>query len=125
MGRTVLDDPQGLFRQRREHELEERRKLYRSALLPHPDSSRPHSTLLPHPDSSRPHSTLLPHPDSSRLHSTLLPHPDSSRPHSTLLPHSDSSPPHPTALLPHPTPPDLAMQERATEGTAAESTPFW
>ncbi|XP_042823308.1 polyunsaturated fatty acid lipoxygenase ALOX15-like [Panthera tigris] len=29
-GRAVLDDPQGLFRQRREHELEERRKLYGS-----------------------------------------------------------------------------------------------
>ncbi|XP_039081729.1 polyunsaturated fatty acid lipoxygenase ALOX15-like, partial [Hyaena hyaena] len=32
-GRTVVDDPQGLFKQHREQELAERRKLYRSALL--------------------------------------------------------------------------------------------
>lgn len=37
LGRTVGDDPQGLFKQHREQELEERRKLYRSA----PDPSRP------------------------------------------------------------------------------------
>ena len=54
VGRTVLDDPQGLFRQRREHELEERRKLYRSALPPHPtppDPTRPSSRTPtpPHP----------------------------------------------------------------------------
>lgn len=31
LGRTVIDDPQGLFRKHREEELEERRKLYRLA----------------------------------------------------------------------------------------------
>lgn len=39
LGWTVGDDPQGLFKQHREQELEERKKLYRSALLTHPPSA--------------------------------------------------------------------------------------
>lgn len=33
LGRTVVDDPQGFFKKHREEVLEERRKLYRLALL--------------------------------------------------------------------------------------------
>lgn len=41
------DDPQGLFKQHREQELEERKKLYRSALLhSHPPTPRPRRALL-------------------------------------------------------------------------------
>lgn len=33
LARTVVDDPQGLFKKHREEELAERRKLYRSVLF--------------------------------------------------------------------------------------------
>lgn len=39
LARTVVDDPQGLFKKQREEELEERRKLYRLASPLPPDSS--------------------------------------------------------------------------------------
>lgn len=42
LGRTVVDDPQGLFKKHREQELEERRKLYQSAPLPLPDPPGSH-----------------------------------------------------------------------------------
>lgn len=38
LGRTLVEDTQGLFKKHREEELEERRKLYRLA-YPAPDSS--------------------------------------------------------------------------------------
>lgn len=46
LGRTVVDDPQDLFKDYREKELEKKRNLYRSALLPRP-------TLLPTPPRPR------------------------------------------------------------------------
>lgn len=45
LGRTVVDDPQGLFKKHREEEPEERRKLYWSAPLPLPDPPREPLTL--------------------------------------------------------------------------------